>query len=82
MSFCPGCASVTACITHFVYFAGLNRFTREDPTFTVYWDDEGKETVACGMGELHLEVYAQVRVLRNFCSDFCIPCCLESLALK
>ena len=53
-----------------VYFAGLNRFTREDPTFTVYWDDEGKETVACGMGELHLEVYAQVCVLRNFFLDF------------
>ena len=51
------------CFSMPVYFAGLNRFTREDPTFTVYWDDEGKETVACGMGELHLEVYAQVCVL-------------------
>ncbi|XP_067949203.1 elongation factor G, mitochondrial-like [Watersipora subatra] len=46
---------------------GLNRFTREDPTFTVYFDAESRETIACGMGELHLEVYAQRLEREYFC---------------
>jgi len=44
---------------------GIARFTREDPTFQVHFDPESRESIASGMGELHLDVYSQV------CLCFC-----------
>ena len=43
----------------------LNRFKREDPTLRVHFDDQTKETIISGMGELHLEVYAE-RIRREY----------------
>jgi elongation factor G len=43
----------------------LRRFQREDPTFTVLQDSETGETLICGMGELHLEIYVE-RMKREY----------------
>ena len=46
----------------------LNRFQREDPTFRVHMDDDSKQTIISGMGELHLEIYVE-RMKREYNAD-------------
>ncbi|XP_076751243.1 mitochondrial translation elongation factor G 1 [Xylocopa sonorina] len=44
---------------------GIARFTKEDPTLKYTYDADNKESLICGMGELHLEIYSQ-RLEREF----------------
>jgi elongation factor G len=46
----------------------LRRFSHEDPTLQVSTDDETGETIIAGMGELHLDIYAE-RIRREFKVD-------------
>merc|ERR1712176_1540871 len=46
----------------------IGKFTKEDPTFKVKVDDDSKETILSGMGELHLEVYIE-RMKREYDLD-------------
>ncbi|KAL7675295.1 hypothetical protein ACOME3_001558 [Neoechinorhynchus agilis] len=43
----------------------VNRFQKEDPTFRIRYDEDTKQILALGMGELHLEIYA-TRVEREY----------------
>ena len=46
----------------------LNRFTKEDPSFQTFVDQETGESIVKGMGELHLEVYIE-RMRREYNVD-------------
>lgn len=46
----------------------IQRFSREDPTFTFRIDAESEELILSGMGELHLQIYCE-RLKREYNVD-------------
>ena len=52
--------------------ASLRKLADEDPTFTVGYDEQTRETIIAGMGELHLDIIAD-RLRR----EFNVPCEIE-----